>query len=399
MYACLTTTTISKDSITIKVSLSEATSRKVRFYIYQCGKEDEEDLGLIEVKKQMKLGVATIDLEEIQNKSFEIALYVKEHDQNPVSNKLSFDFTVPNTDDIDEYVTVGNHNDGYNESEYTATYAESKYFDENDDVEEKKLDGESLEIEVYGIKCEGLCGRTRDFADVFICTHFDCEKDTNIYCSECMRYKHKHKIHKFDPTQKYMKCIEDHLQPNQPEFDKQKAKAAIIVKIGDVERFLWHHRWSMGVVSKCLGIGSIVGVSHAVNGVSTITAAVAAQGLVAGAVGGAGGAALALAIESIFIWRKKWKGKISTKEAVALTGISLASNTVAGLSFLGIIAIGAVCGVPGGPVGLGAGVTIAAIVAAILFGFGTRYGLNKWFENKFKSENEDEINKELKKRA
>ena len=94
---------------------------------------------------------------------------------------------------------------------------------------------------------------------------------------------------------------------------------------------------------------------------------VIAHGLVAGASGGGIGCGIATIIESAFIWRQFCLDRISFKEALALTGVSLLSNAAAGIGFFGVMAIGAAAGTPGGPVGVGIGVA-AAIVAGLLFG-------------------------------
>eukprot|EP01083_Nonionella_stella_P250220 864421_1 len=68
---------ITKETIEIEANLSKTTPRKIRYYIYQCDKTDEDDLGTIQVKKNKKSGQATIDLEDIDDMSFEIALYTQ----------------------------------------------------------------------------------------------------------------------------------------------------------------------------------------------------------------------------------------------------------------------------------------------------------------------------------
>ena len=120
-------------------------------------------------------------------------------------------------------------------------------------------------------------------------------------------------------------------------------------------------------------MGGLTGVSHAVNGVSTLTSAcgaggsVVAHGLIAGALGGGGGILLAIGIESAFIWYQCYKKRISWQEAAALTGISLASSAAAGIGFFGVMAIGAAVGTPGGPIGFVVGASIAAVIAGIIF--------------------------------
>ena len=102
-----------------------------------------------------------------------------------------------------------------------------------------------------------------------------------------------------------------------------------------VEKFLFHHRWTFGVVSKPLSMGGVTATSYAINGVSTlVTVNGITNGLGAGVFGGSIGCVISTAFESIFIWRQYKLDRISGKEAFTLTGITFASNIVAWQSFL-----------------------------------------------------------------
>eukprot|EP01084_Bolivina_argentea_P128277 226769_1 len=275
----------------------------------------------------------------------------------------------------------------------------SNMYPEDDEKKQKEEKQEMLALEVYGITCdESSCGKRFDPEDIFICTNVNCIKDDcNVYCRECGAWKHRRKQHSFDPKEKWIKCMTDFLAPNENEYSKARAKAQILVEVHAVEKFLWHHRWTLGVASKIISSGSVTIGSMAVNGHMTIAAAcglghsVISGGLVAGAVGGGLGAVVSTVIESGFIWYKYGKGQLSLREAMELTTVSLVSNGVSAAAFFGVMAIGAAFGAPGGPIGVAVGVTAGAIIAAILFGFGTRYFLNKKLKKKYQHKHEAEI--------
>ena len=87
---------ITKESVKIKVSINKPVSKKTKFYIHQCGKEDEDYLALIEVRRNKKEGSQELDLaelEEMGQKSPIIALYREENDKQPISNKVHI--TIP----------------------------------------------------------------------------------------------------------------------------------------------------------------------------------------------------------------------------------------------------------------------------------------------------------------
>eukprot|EP01084_Bolivina_argentea_P182612 315206_1 len=433
-------TSITKESIVIKVNVAEAAIRKKRYYIHLYGKEEYDDLGIIDVKKNKNSGTAIIDLEEIEEKIFEIALYKNEHDKNKISNKLAF--KVNNNDEIVlltepplfakknkskvqpetnlnqmntlyNVVSSSSDDDEYGDNMYTNNAFENVSTEVTEEKkeetkEEKKENEETLALEIYYVQCEEKsCERRFDPADVFFCKHDECKDDIRIYCGDsCMPFKHTHKNHKFDPNEKYMFSVRDLLMPNGTAFHDEKAKAGILVKISDVKDFLFHHRWTMNTASKLLIlIGHAARLPAAISGKTAVAGSIAGSlnlatsplmhGLIAGTLGGAAGGLIGFAMETGLIFWKCGQKQISQKEAFKLTAISAASNTVAGLGFVGVMAIGGAFGSPGGPIGW----VIGATIAALLFGFATRYGLNKWFENKFKKKNDPENDLELQKRA
>ena len=176
-----------------------------------------------------------------------------------------------------------------------------------------------------------------------------------------------------------------------------KEKAKVVLAVKEVEKFLFHHRWTWGVVSKAVSTSAAVGVAHAVNGISTFAAStgigntVIAHGLSAGILGGGIGSIIATAVECGFVWRQYSKGRISGKEAMALSAISLTANAASAGTFIGGVAIGAACGAPAGPIGVSIGVTIGAIIGAVLVGLGVRWAGNKLFESYFQDERKLEI--------
>eukprot|EP01083_Nonionella_stella_P214404 772563_1 len=275
----------------------------------------------------------------------------------------------------------------------------SNMYPEDDEKKQKEEKQEMLALEVYGITCdEPSCGQKRFHPqNIFICINVNCKDDCNVYCLECGAWKHRNKKHSFDPKEPWIKCMAYFLEPDADEYSKAKAKSIILVEVHAVEKFLWHHRWTLGVASKIISSGSVTIGSMAVNGHMTIAAAcglghsVISGGLVAGAVGGCLGAVVSTVIESGFIWYKYGKGKLSLVEAMELTGVSLASNAVSAAAFFGVMTIGAAVGLPGGPVGIAVGTTIGAIIAAILFGLGTRFLLNKQLKKKYEDKHEAEI--------
>ena len=81
---------ITNDTIEIKLWIKDAPTRKSKsFYIYEIGKEDDDPVAQFSMRKGQNEEVEELDLDEIEDKSsFIIALYEKEHDTKPISNKL-----------------------------------------------------------------------------------------------------------------------------------------------------------------------------------------------------------------------------------------------------------------------------------------------------------------------
>eukprot|EP01084_Bolivina_argentea_P218591 370899_1 len=126
----------------------------------------------------------------------------------------------------------------------------------------------------------------------------------------------------------------------------------------------------MGTVSKLLIF--IGPCAAAISGKTVIAGSIAGSltlATIAGILGGAAGGLVGFAMETVVIFWKCGQKQISQKEAFTLTAISAASNTVAGLGFVGVMAIGAALSSPGGPIGW----IIGATIAALLFGLITRY--------------------------
>eukprot|EP01084_Bolivina_argentea_P266615 452247_1 len=225
------------ESIEIKVNIFETTPRKIRFYIYQCNKTDEDDLGTIEIKKNKTSGQAIIDLEDIDDKSFEIALYAKENDKNPtlISNKLAFIVTkdqVIQTDEVIEINNVDNTENGWDDDDdYKNMYPVNTYEDIPEDEKKQTL----LALEIYGnngITCdEPSCKKLFDPNDIFICINVNCKDDCNAYCRKCGAFKHENsKKHSFDPKEPWIKCLTDIL-PDKSEYGKAKATANVLVVV------------------------------------------------------------------------------------------------------------------------------------------------------------------------
>ena len=86
----LTPTSIKSDEVEIKLWIKDAPTRKSKsFYIYEIGRENDDPVAQISMRKGQNEEVEDLDLDEISDKSsFSIALYEKEHDTKPISNKL-----------------------------------------------------------------------------------------------------------------------------------------------------------------------------------------------------------------------------------------------------------------------------------------------------------------------
>ena len=89
------------------------------------------------------------------------------------------------------------------------------------DTEEEEKKEATMELELYGIKCEGLCNKSFDPKEVFICNHIECTNDIKIYCSQCGKFEHEinaNKHHIFDTSQRYVKCVEGFYDPDKSTF-------------------------------------------------------------------------------------------------------------------------------------------------------------------------------------
>eukprot|EP01084_Bolivina_argentea_P155902 271662_1 len=255
--------------------------------------------------------------------------------------------------------------------------------EEKHNREEKKPEAK-MELELYGIKCEGLCEESYDVDKVFICKHLECANNCGIYCEDCSEFKHRRKAHRFHPSARYVVSVQDLYKPHQNNFKDAKKKAKIAVNITKVEKFLFHHRWSMGAM-KLLGTSGVTIANAAVTGASTVAGhTISVLGM--GSALGAAGAVIATAVEAGFIWRQWKKDRITTKEACALALISSVSNGTAVGAGVGGAAlgakIGAAVGISGGPIGIAIGIGIGALLGLLC-----RLALNKGFEIYFKDKN------------
>ena len=91
----------------------------------------------------------------------------------------------------------------------------------NTGTEEEEKNEATMELEIYGIKCEGLCNKSFDPEEVFICNHIECANNFKIYCNQCGKCAHEinaDKHHIFDPSQRYVKCVKYFLNPDQSTF-------------------------------------------------------------------------------------------------------------------------------------------------------------------------------------
>eukprot|EP01084_Bolivina_argentea_P029890 55456_1 len=78
---------IKNDSVEITLSLYKPVIRTQNFYIYECGREDNDCAAQYSFKKGQDREIEELDLDEINNKkSFKIALYQNEHDTQSISN-------------------------------------------------------------------------------------------------------------------------------------------------------------------------------------------------------------------------------------------------------------------------------------------------------------------------
>eukprot|EP01084_Bolivina_argentea_P032278 59697_1 len=86
---------ISNDNeIEVKLDLIKPSPKKCNFYIYECGKENKDELCLFTMRKKKVTKTEELDIDEIKDKQFKIALYENECDKYPISNILKI--TKPN---------------------------------------------------------------------------------------------------------------------------------------------------------------------------------------------------------------------------------------------------------------------------------------------------------------
>eukprot|EP01083_Nonionella_stella_P213516 770060_1 len=98
-------TAITEDRINIKLLLCQPLTKTTSFYIYPCDEDNKEDdrdcLAQFNVKKGMCEAYEYIDTEDIDGKSFDVALYPSRHAMSPLSNVLHAH--VPDPDNIQDY--------------------------------------------------------------------------------------------------------------------------------------------------------------------------------------------------------------------------------------------------------------------------------------------------------
>eukprot|EP01084_Bolivina_argentea_P119692 212205_1 len=90
-------TTLTYDTLTIKLLLNTPISKKTSFYVYQCGEESGDYLGLIRIKKNKNEGDVEVDVEDMEEKTIKVAVYAKIHDKQPITNILHI--TIPEEQD------------------------------------------------------------------------------------------------------------------------------------------------------------------------------------------------------------------------------------------------------------------------------------------------------------
>ena len=107
-------------------------------------------------------------------------------------------------------------------------------------TEEKREPTMGLEFDK--IPCDGLCKKSYDSNNIFICKHIDCANDVKIYCQDCGAFAHKmdDKIqHKFDPAENHMLSVESLYKPDE---SKYKVKSYLSFLYWGVYCFIILHR-------------------------------------------------------------------------------------------------------------------------------------------------------------
>eukprot|EP01084_Bolivina_argentea_P032280 59705_1 len=97
-------TYIDYDTMTIRLSLNKPAAKKTKFVIHECGNEEADKLANIQVKNNHIDAKAEIDPDEIDEKSFKIAVYQKAHDTKPISNILQINR--PEEEQPQDYIPI-----------------------------------------------------------------------------------------------------------------------------------------------------------------------------------------------------------------------------------------------------------------------------------------------------
>lgn len=85
--------TITKEELSIRLSLAESAKRNTNFFIHECGIE-EDSLAQVMIKRNKTFVEDEVDIDDIEDKSsFKIAAYSKDDKKQPLSNVL--DISIP----------------------------------------------------------------------------------------------------------------------------------------------------------------------------------------------------------------------------------------------------------------------------------------------------------------
>eukprot|EP01084_Bolivina_argentea_P191580 329085_1 len=203
------------------------------------------------------------------------------------------------------------------------------------------------------LQCE-ICQTQHNSNDLYICEHRECDNDGRIMCQECGDFCHRRKTHQFKSGAKHRKCVYELVKP---ERRYQYVKPDTVP----------NSETDVNVDTHVISMRSLVVSS------SILTLGFAEQPI---------------------IWRNWYLCRITAREAVKQSTVALVSGGVTAASFAAWMGMGAAVGLSGGPVGI----VIGGIVAAILFGVVTRYGLNK-IMSKHASKKGNKMRMELQKEA
>eukprot|EP01084_Bolivina_argentea_P119693 212206_1 len=212
-------TTLTYDTLTIKLLLNTPISKKTSFYVYQCGEESGDYLGLIRIKKNKNEGDVEVDVEDMEEKTIKVAVYAKIHDKQPITNILHI--TIP--EEQDDKPTLPN----------PISLATIKAFegDEKDDNIYIEFDlplnicGENISFEKNGMNDD-------DNKSEIICTRFNIEKSSIPTSFRITAITHiNDKIYKSQPSDIISICyanllfvminyVHDNNEPCKIEFNK-----------------------------------------------------------------------------------------------------------------------------------------------------------------------------------